>query len=140
MTLDDYDAIYALWLACPEIELNDVDDTREGVERFLRRNPDTVWVAELDGRIAGVLMAGTDGLRGYIYHACVQRDHRGRGIGTALVDTALAKLRSLGLSKIGILVFADNADGLCFWQKHGFFQRDDLAYCSCVLSDVRRIG
>jgi len=135
----DYDAVYALWMASPEIELNDVDDTREGVERFLRRNPDTAWVAEADGHVVGVLMAGTDGRRGYIYHAGVGREYRGHGIGSALVETALVKLKSMGLSKIGILVFRDNAAGLAFWRKHGFIHRDDLAYCSCILAEVHRI-
>lgn len=139
MIPEDYDAVYALWTTSPEIELNDVDDTREGVERFLRRNPDTTWVAEAGGRVVGVLMAGTDGRRGYIYHAGVAREYRGRGIGSALVETALAKLKSMGLSKIGILVFCDNASGLAFWKKHGFIHRDDLAYCSCVLAEVHRI-
>ena len=139
MTLADYDAVYAMWLASPEMELNDVDDSREGVERFLRRNPDTAWVAEAEGRVVGVLLAGTDGRRGYIYHAGVRRECRGQGIGSALAETALAKLKSMRLSKIGILVFADNAAGLAFWRKHGFIHRDDLAYCSCVVSEVHRI-
>ena len=139
MTPADYDAVYALWLASPEMELNDVDDSREGVERFLRRNPDTAWVAEADGRVVGVLLAGTDGRRGYIYHAGVLRECRGQGIGSALVETALAKLRSMLLTKIGILVFTDNAAGLRFWGKFGFVHREDLAYCSCVVADVRRI-
>ena len=139
MTLADYDAVYALWLASPEMELNDVDDSREGVERFLSRNPDTAWVAEADGRVVGVLLAGSDGRRGYIYHAGVLREYRKRGIGSALVETALEKLRSMRLTKIGILVFADNAAGLAFWRKHGFIHRDDLADCSCVVTEVRRV-
>lgn len=139
MTIEDYDAVYALWLSSPEMELNDIDDSRAGVGRFLERNPDTAWVAEEDGRIAGVLMAGTDGRRGYIYHAGVRREYRGRGIGSALARTALDALKGMGLSKIGLLAFGDNAAGLAFWRKHGFEPRSDLVYCSRAVAEVRRI-
>ncbi len=41
MTLDDYDQVYALWLSCPGMGLNNLDDSREGIDRYLRRNPNT---------------------------------------------------------------------------------------------------
>ena len=54
MKIEDYDAVYALWLSCRGMGLNDLDDSREGIERFLKRNPDTCFVAEINGCIAGV--------------------------------------------------------------------------------------
>jgi len=71
MTIDDYDRVYALWLSCRGMGLNDIDDSKEGVARFLRRNPSTVFVAEEGNRIVGVIMAGHDGRRGYIHHTAV---------------------------------------------------------------------
>ena len=99
MTPEDYDEVYALWRSCPEMELNNLDDSRQGVLRFLARNPETAFVAEEEGRVAGVLLAGSDGRRGYIYHAGVRPEFRGRGIGTALVEAALEKLRALGITR-----------------------------------------
>ena len=61
MTLADYDAVYSLWLSCPGMGLNDVDDSPEGIAAFLRRNPETCLVAEEGGAIIGVVMAGSDG-------------------------------------------------------------------------------
>lgn len=46
MTIEDYEAVYGLWLSCKGMGLNSVDDSREGIEKFLRRNPDTCFVAE----------------------------------------------------------------------------------------------
>ncbi|MBR2572002.1 MAG: GNAT family N-acetyltransferase [Clostridia bacterium] len=138
-TIDDYDAVFELWMACPEMELNDTDDSREGVARFLARNPDTAWVAQEDGRVVGVLMVGTDGRRGYVYHAGVDPACRGKGIGSALADTALDTLREMGLSKAGLLAFADNRPGIEFWERHGFVRREDLSYLSCVLGRIQRI-
>lgn len=139
MTPEDYDEVYALWRSCPEMELNNLDDSRQGVLRFLARNPETVFVAEEGGRVAGVLLAGSDGRRGYIYHAGVRPEFRGRGIGTALVEAALEKLRALGITKVGLLVFRNNDAGSRFWEARGFAAREDLAYRSCVLREMTRI-
>lgn len=139
MAPEDYDAVYALWRSSPEMELNDLDDSREGVLRFLERNPGTAFVAEDEGQVVGVLLAGSDGRRGYIYHAGVHPKWRGRGIGTALVEAALQKLRAMRITKVGLLVFRDNGAGARFWEARGFEPREDLAYRSRVLLDVTRI-
>ena len=61
-------------------------DSYAGIEKFLKRNPATCFVAEDDSRLIGVILSGHDGRRGYIYHAAVASDYRSRGIGTALVE------------------------------------------------------
>lgn len=140
LTPSDYDNVIALWTACPEMELNDVDDSREGFERFLDRNPDTCFAAVEGEQLQGVILSGNDGRRGYIYHAAVAPDARGRGIGSELVQAVLEQMKAFGISKVGLLVFADNENGARFWKSHGFDVRSDLLYCSNVLVPVRRIG
>ena len=139
MTLDDYDKVYALWLSCKGMGLNDLDDSREGIERFLERNPRTCFVAEKDGRIAGVIIAGNDGRRGYIYHTAVSEECRRTGIGTALVESALSALKECGINKTALVVFGRNADGNAFWEKAGFEKRDDLVYRNRTLTEMVRI-
>ncbi len=56
MTMDDYDKVYALWLSIQGFGIRSIDDSREGVERFLRRNPTTSVVAEQNGRIVGAIL------------------------------------------------------------------------------------
>ena len=65
MTADDYDGVYRLWLDTPGMGLNNLDDSREGIERYLRRNPGTCFVAQKEGRIVGAIMSGHDGRRGF---------------------------------------------------------------------------
>lgn len=84
MKIEDYEAVYELWLSCKGMGLNTVDDSREGIEKFLRRNPDTCFVAEKDGVIVGAIIAGSDGRRGYIYHTAVSPDQRRQGIASKL--------------------------------------------------------
>ena len=138
MTIADYDKVYALWLSCKGMGLNDLDDSRGGIERFLERNPDTCFVAE-DGEIVGVIMTGNDGRRGYIYHTAVSPGHRRKGIAKALVDTALNALRELGINKTALVVFERNADGNAFWESMGFTSRGDLVYRNKALTEMTRI-
>lgn len=108
MQIADYSDVYNLWLANKGMGLNDVDDSESGIVRFLDRNPDTCFVAERDGRLVGVIMAGNDGRRGFIYHTAVHPDYHRQGIGSALVSAALETLRSVGITKVALVVFERN--------------------------------
>ena len=139
MRIDDYDAVYALWLSCKGMGLNSVDDSREGIARYLKRNPTTCFVAGENGALVGAIMAGHDGRRGYIYHAAVHPDHRGRRIGAALVDSALDALKAEGITKVALVVFSRNETGNAFWEKMGFCARGDLVYRNRTLCSMERI-
>jgi len=139
MVLGDYDAVQALWLSTPGMGLNDVDDSPEGIGRHLRRNPTTCFVAEEDGRIVGVILAGHDGRRGFIYHACVARSLWDGHLGTRLVDAALGALGAEGITKVALVVFGRNERGNGFWERLGFRERSDLVYRDKALVEVGRI-
>ena len=55
MSIEDYDGIYKLWINTPGMELNTVDDSKEGIEKYLLRNPNTCFVAEKNGEIIGAI-------------------------------------------------------------------------------------
>lgn len=139
MTIEDYDRVYALWLSCRGMGLNDLDDSREGIQRFLDRNPETCFVSEENGEIVGVIIAGNDGRRGYIYHTAVSPMHRRNGIAAALVGRALEALKSCGINKVALVVFDRNEVGNAFWEKQGFTQRNDLVYRNAALTEMIRI-
>ena len=71
MTIEDYEGVYALWKKIKGFGIRSIDDSKEGVARFLKRNPTTSVVAEKDGRIVGSILCGHDGRRGCLYHVCV---------------------------------------------------------------------
>ncbi len=138
MKIDDYENIYALWLSCAGMGLNNLDDSKEGIEKFLARNPDTCFVAEEDDKIIGAIMVGNDGRRAYIYHTSVHPDFRRRGIAAKLVDTVLAELETLGINKVALVVFERNELGNKFWESVGFTVRDDLTYRNKSLKEMIR--
>ena len=139
MQLDDYDSVYALWLSCPVMGLNNLDDSREGISKYLDRNPETCFVAIEEGRIIGAILTGHDGRRGYISHTAVSPSYQRKGVGKQLVETALNALRAQGINKVNLVVFARNESGNSFWEKLGFTQRPDLNYRNRSLVDMIRI-
>ena len=80
MLMEDYDAVYSLWIRTPGMGLNRVDDSREGIEKYLKRNPTTCFIAEEEGRLIGVILSGHDGRRGYIHHTAVEIVQKGRAV------------------------------------------------------------
>lgn len=74
MKIEDYPDIYKLWISTPGMGLNNLDDSREGIEKFLRRNPDTCFVAEKEQNVIGTIICGHDGRRGYVYHTAVAEE------------------------------------------------------------------
>lgn len=128
MTISDYDGVYNLWLNTPGMGLNTTDDSREGIEKYLKRNPTSNFVAESDGEIIGVIMAGHDGRRGYIYHTAVLPTYRNQGVAKNLVDCAMSALDEEGINKVALVAFQKNDIGNGFWEHIGFIERDDLVY------------
>lgn len=138
MTLNDYDVVYSLWMGTAGMGMRTLDDSREGIARFLTRNPNTCFVAETDGAIIGVILCGHDGRRGYIYHTAVIPQYRKHGIGRRLVDSTLAALKSEGIHKVALVVFGTNEVGNVFWQSIGFSVREDLIYRNLSLNGENR--
>lgn len=139
MTIDDYDKVYNLWVSCVGMGLNNIDDSKDGIDRFLKRNPDTCFVAEYVNKIIGIIMVGNDGRRGYIYHTAVTSEYQNQGIGSKLVDTAINALKNQNISKVALVVFAKNENGNAFWEKQGFTVREDLVYRNKTLLEMIRI-
>ena len=138
MTIDDYEQAYDLWLICGN-GLNDKDDSHEGIARYLKRNPNTSFVATCDEKVVGVLLCGHDGRRGIIQHACVSPDYRRCGIGQKLVELGLEALKAEGINKVLLVAFKKNAGGNAFWESQGFTLREDLNYRNKALAEMVRI-
>ena len=134
MTMADYDAMYALLSATPGIGLR-LADSREGIERYLARNPGLSFVARYDGRIVGCVMSGHDGRRGYLQHLAVAPEFRLQGIGRELVEHCLDRLQAEGIEKTHLDVFVDNLPAHRYWSRRGWKKRDDLVRYSFTKSD-----
>ena len=137
VTIGDYDSIHALWNSTEQSRraLNPVDDSREGIGRYLKRNPSTCFLAYADGRTVGVILTGHDGRRAMIHHLCVHPDFRRMGIAHRLVREAEEAMRREGISKMFGLVFKNNDTGNAFWESEGYTLRTNLNYRNKSLNE-----
>ncbi|MGN0131278.1 MAG: GNAT family N-acetyltransferase [Lachnospiraceae bacterium] len=134
MTLEDYENVHALWMKIKGFAIRSIDDSREGVERFLNRNPGISVVAEEDDKIVGAILCGHDGRRGCMYHVCVDPDYRLKGIGKSMVVFAMEALRKEKINKVSLIAFTQNDIGNAFWKEIGWTKREDLNYYDFTLN------
>mgnify|MGYP002441568970 CR=1 FL=1 len=136
MTMEDYDQVYKLWTKISGFRIRSIDDSREGVERFLKRNPTTSVVAVQNGHIVGNILCGHDGRRGCLYHVCVREDFRRMGIGKAMVVHCMNALKEEEINKVSLIAFTVNDIGNAFWNCIGWTKREDLNYYDFTLNEA----
>ena len=117
-TPDDIPSVLRFWKLAT-LETSTTDDEL-GVADLLARDPDSLLLAENDGRIVGTLIATWDGWRGHLHRLAVDPEARRRGIAGALLAEGERRLRSLGARKIQAVVLADNTTGRAFWDAVGY--------------------
>ncbi len=136
MTIKDYEQVFALWQSIRGFGIRSIDDSREGTERFLQRNPSTSMVAETkDGRIVGSILCGHDGRCGCFYHVCVHEAFRRRGIGRQMATAAMLALKEEQINKVTLIAFKKNEIGNQFWNGFGWTRREDVNYFDFILND-----
>ena len=126
MQPQDYKQVYELWLRIRGFGIRSVDDSEENIVRFLQRNPNTSFVAEIDGKIVGSLLCGHDGRRACFYHVCVDENYRQKGYATRMAECALEALKKEGINKVNLMAFVSNEIGNRFWQDRGWREREDV--------------
>lgn len=135
MTMEDYDGVRELWMKIKGFGIRSIDDSREGVERFLKRNPTTSVVAIEDGKIVGSILCGHDGRRGCLYHVCVDEAYRMQGIGKSMVVRCMEALKEEKVNKVSLIAFTKNDIGNAFWKEIGWTKREDLNYYEFTLNE-----
>ena len=128
MTMEDYEEVFNMWQSISGFGIRSLDDSREGIERFIARNPGLSVVALHDGHIIGGILCGHDGRRGCLYHVCVRKEYRMLGIGQEMVACCKDALREEGINKINLIAFKSNEIGNKFWQKLNWKHRADCNY------------
>ena len=137
MRLEDYEGLRALWMTIKGFGIRSIDDSRQGVERFLNRNPGASVVAvREDGTVVGGILCGHDGRRGCLYHVCVREDCRRHGIGKAMVVYCMNALQAEGINKVSLIAFTQNDVGNAFWRRIGWTRREDLNYYDFTLNEA----
>ena len=136
MTIEDYRGLHDLWMTIHGFGIRSIDDSKEGVERFLKRNPTTSVVAISEqGEVVGGILCGHDGRRGCLYHVCVREDYRRHGIGKEMVVFCMNALKAEQINKVSLIAFTQNDIGNAFWNCIGWTKREDLNYYDYTLNE-----
>ncbi|MEL7545949.1 MAG: GNAT family acetyltransferase [Pseudomonadota bacterium] len=116
----DQSAVIALWdqVFPGEAAWNDPVDV---IARKLQVQPELFFVAVSDDTVIGTVMAGFDGVRGWVHHLAVHPNHRREGIATELMKRAEAGLKSAGCPKLNLQVRSTNLGVIKFYQSLGFY-------------------
>lgn len=134
-TMKDYDEVYELWQKTPGVGLRSLDDSRDGIEQLIRRNPTTNFVAVEDEHIVGIALSGHDGRRGYLYHTCVKEMYRRRSLGRQLIEQVVVAMKAERITKLALVCFTENDRGNQFWGTLGWQIRNDLNYYTISIND-----
>lgn len=122
----DRAAIVDLWSeAFPDEPSHNVSS--EIIDRKTRIQPDLFLVAELDGVVVGAVMAGFDGVRGWLHRLAVRTSARRRGVGTELVRCAERALLAFGCPKVNLQVRGSNAAVVAFYRALGYSIEDRVS-------------
>ena len=136
MTIEDYRGLHDLWMTIHGFGIRSIDDSKEGVERFIKRNPTTSVVAISEqGEVVGGILCGHDGRRGCLYHVCVREDYRRHGIGKEMVVFCMNALKAEQINKVSLIAFTRNDIGNAFWNCIVLTKRDDLNYYDFTLNE-----
>jgi len=129
MTIGDYADVLDLWQTSEGVGLSD-SDSRENIQQYLDRNSGMSFVALMDDKVVGAILAGHDGRRGYIYHLAVNPDFRRQGIGRNLVERCIKIMAESGIKKCHLFIFNENTEGMAFWESIGWSPRSDIGVIS----------
>ena len=125
MDIADYDDVIKLWGQTEGMSLRDAD-SKESINNYLIRNPNLSFVAVSANEIVGAVLVGTDGRRGYLQHLAVSSNFRGKNLGRELVSQAISALSNVGVPKTHLFVYNENVNAQQFYEKLGWFPRDEV--------------
>lgn len=131
MELSDYESIILLWQNSEGVKIRDAD-SKEGIGKYLSRNPGLSFVAEINSEIVGTIMAGHDGKRGYVQHLAVAINYRNKGIATELVKHCLSALKAEDIIKSHVHILCGNESAKSYWHNRGWEKRTDIEVFSFI--------
>ncbi len=116
--MSDYNSLIKLWKE-NEIVIRPGDD-RDGIKRFLARNPNLSLVAVEGDKIIGAVLGSWDGRRGWLHHLAVEKGYRRKGAASMLVSEAGERMKKRGIGMVKVEIHDGNTASKALFTKLGF--------------------
>lgn len=130
----DQDALVSLWSRCGL--LRPWNNPCRDIQRKLAHDPDGLLVLEADDRLAGAVMAGYDGHRGWVNYLAVDPAYQGQGLGRLLMREAERRLLTAGCPKVNLQVRTSNERAVAFYRHLGYDIDDVVSMGKRLLDDA----
>lgn len=140
MTINDYKEVFDLWNSIKGFAIREIDDSKSGINKFIKRNPTTSIVAVSNNQIIGTVLCGHDGRQAYLYHVCVRKDMRNHGIASSMILYIINKLKLLKINKISLVAFKKNKLGNEFWRTANWELKKDRNVYEYIINTKNKIS
>jgi ribosomal protein S18 acetylase RimI-like enzyme len=130
----DHDALLSLWSRCGL--LRPWNDPRRDIERKLAHDLDGFLVLEVGERLAGTVMAGYDGHRGWVNYLAVDPAYQGQRLGRLFMREAERRLLAVGCPKVNLQVRTSNEGAVAFYRHLGYHVDDVVSMGKRLIDDA----
>jgi ribosomal protein S18 acetylase RimI-like enzyme len=96
------------------------ENAQQVAERLGAATDDESLVAVDAGNVVGTLRITMTSKRSMIYGFVVDREQRGRGLGTRMLDATLSRLSAAGVTEVGLEVDPENTPAVRLYRAFGF--------------------
>jgi ribosomal protein S18 acetylase RimI-like enzyme len=122
----DVAGVVALWHACGLTR--PWNDPASDIALARKGSNAAVLIGRDDSAIVATVLVGHDGHRGWVYYLAVSPDHRHKGYGRIMMETAERWLRERDIEKLQLLVRPDNTGVKDFYQSLGYGMQERIIY------------
>jgi N-acetylglutamate synthase len=126
--IEDYEAIIALWGRAGLPYEKDGRDSRDSIERQMFDDHIAIITLKEQGKLIGVIIASSDGRKGWINRLAIDPDYRGRRLAARLIEAAEEKLAEMGVNVIGGLIEDQNFPSMAAAKYCGYEGWEHLVY------------
>lgn len=97
----------------------EVTDKRENFKKKIEHDPESIIIAEEDGKIIGVVFFVYDPWKTFVFHLAIDLEHRKKGIGSILLQIVEQRVRARGVAEAVGFVDEKNIAAIEFYKKNG---------------------
>ena len=107
-------------------------------EMELKEDSEGFWVAEVEGKIAGITLSWVRGPLWYLAHLFVSPAYQGLDIGRSLMEKAMKHHGNTPITNRALVTFAYNRVSISLYARNGMYPRDPLYYMECPSTQVKK--